>query len=62
MSPYDYWERPPPTPSPGLLKWLQKIKNGFIPNRRLGSMGYDEASHYYKVYIWEYINILRHEL
>lgn len=56
---YQYWTEPPPSPSAGLKKWLAKIEAGWRPNRRIGGMGYDEASQFYGVYIWEYLNIIQ---
>lgn len=54
----DYWLDPPPEPSVGLLKWKAKIEAGWQPNGRLRSMGYYEAAKHYKVYIWEWVNVL----
>lgn len=53
-----YWLSPPPKPSAQLQKWTAKIQAGWKPNRRLRSMGYEEAADYYGVYIWEYLNVL----
>ncbi len=55
---YLYWSEPPPEPSPRLLWWQQRFRDGFSPNKRVRSMGYDAASEWYGVYIWEYINVL----
>lgn len=55
----DYWQHPPPEPSPRLRKWLAKIAGGWKRNRRIGFMGYHEASEFYGVYIWEYFNVLQ---
>lgn len=63
--PFDTWlysVNPPPEPSDGLRKWLSKIEQGWKPNKRLRSMGYENACDYYRVYVWEYTNILRHKL
>lgn len=54
-----YWIDPPPQPSAGLAKWQAKIASGWRPNRRISAMGYYEASEFYGVYIWEYINVIR---
>lgn len=55
---YDYWTERPPMPSPNLLKWQKKIEDGWVPNARISSMGYDESAEFFGVYIWEYINVL----
>ena len=55
----DYWLEAPPEPSGRLLQWLERIRNGWRPNRRISGMGYYEASEFYGVYIWEYLNVLR---
>lgn len=54
-----YWQHPPLEPSPRLLHWQGKIAAGWEPNRRISSMGYYEASEWFGVYIWEYLNVLR---
>lgn len=54
----EYWASPPPEPSAGLLKWQQRIRDGFMPNRRLRQMGYYESAEFYDVYIWEYIHVI----
>lgn len=53
-----YWNVPPPEPSPGLVKWLAKIADGWRPNRRIRSMGYYSAAEFYGVYIWEYLHVI----
>lgn len=58
-NPYLYWGDPPPTPSPRLVWWLERIRQGWSPNRRIGGMGYDESAHWYGVYIWEWQNAIR---
>lgn len=50
---------PPPEPSPRCLWWVNRIAAGWRPNRRIKIMGYYEASAYYGVWIWEYLDILR---
>lgn len=55
---YQYWTHPPPEPSPGLVKFMQKWRNGWRPNRRIRAMGYDECAEFLKVYIWEYLNVI----
>ena len=54
----DYWLEPPQFPSPKLLYWLERIKTGFRPNRRLSQFGYYERAEWYGVYIWEQLNVL----
>lgn len=56
---YRYWADPPPDLSPRCRYWHARLRNGFAPNRRVRAMGYDEASRWYGVYVWEYLNILR---
>lgn len=55
---YEYWMEPPPEPSPSLEKWKSRIKGGWRPNRRIQGMGYEEASHFFKIYYWEYLNVI----
>lgn len=54
-----YWTNPPPEPSPNLALWLERIRGGWRPNRRIGGMGYHTAAEFYRVYIWEYLNVIR---
>lgn len=54
-----YWLSPPPEPSPRLALWLVKINHGWRPNKRIRGLGYHEASNFYGVYIWEYLNVIR---
>jgi hypothetical protein len=53
---YRYWAQPPSVPSPRCEYWLQRIEQGWRPNRRIRGMGYDEAAEWYGVYIWEYLH------
>lgn len=55
---YQYASHPPPEPSAGRVKWEARIRAGFRPNRRLRSLGYSGCSEFYRVYVWEYINVL----
>lgn len=54
-----YWMEPPPEPSPQLAKWMAKIKAGWTPNRRIGSLDYYSSAEFFGVYIWEYLNVIR---
>lgn len=55
-----YWSEPPPEPSPRLVWWLDRIiAESWEPNRRISAMGYDEASEWYGIYIWECQRVLR---
>ena len=54
----EYWSNPPPEPSKNLLKWIEKINNGWRPNKRISSMGSEEKAEFFKVYIWECCNVL----
>lgn len=58
LDPWQYTKEPPPEPSAGLLKWLPRFEAGFRRNRRLRTMGYEEAMEYFQVYWWEYFNVL----
>lgn len=53
-----YWLDPPPEPSAGLIRWLDKVRNGWRPNRRIRFMGYHDSAEFYGVYIWEYLHVL----
>ena len=55
---YLYWDICPMEGSARCSHWIYRIENGWRPNRRIRAMGYDEASQYYGVYIWEYLNII----
>lgn len=55
---YLYWLDPPPVLSPRCLYWSRQIERGWLPNRRIGSYGYDVSAGWFGVYIWEYLNIL----
>ena len=54
-----YWTDPPPDLSQRCRYWHARMSGGFVPNRRIRAMGYYEASRWYGVYIWEYLNVLR---
>lgn len=54
-----YWTSAPPEPSPGLRKWMAKVRSGWSPNRRISGMDYHSKAEFFNVYIWEYLNILR---
>lgn len=56
--PQKYWTEPPPSRSPRLVYWLERIHHGWRPNRRLQGMGYHTATDWYGVYVWEYLNVL----
>lgn len=55
----EFWSEAPPEPSAGLKKWLGRIETGWKPNKRIRSMGYHESSEFFRIYIWEYLNVLR---
>ncbi len=55
---YQYWMQPPPTQSERCAWWARRIEDGFIPNRRISAMGYDDAAEFYGVYVWEYLNVI----
>lgn len=55
---YEYWSDPPPEPSPRLALWISRLKNGWRPNRRIGTMNYTESAEFFGVYLWEYLNII----
>jgi hypothetical protein len=54
-----YWTSAPPEQSERCSHWVQRINEGWRPNKRLRRMGYFEAAMFYRVYIWEYLNVLR---
>jgi hypothetical protein len=53
-----YWEFPPPEPSEQCAKWVERIRSGWRPNRRIRMMGYHESAAWFGVYIWEYLHVL----
>jgi len=55
---YAAWTTPPETASPRLAWWEARISAGWQPNRRIRSLGYDEAADFFGVTIWEYVNVL----
>lgn len=55
---YLYWSDPPPRLSEACLYWTRQIVRGWLPNRRIGSYGYDTSAGWYGVYIWEYLNVI----
>lgn len=55
---YQYWNDPPPEPSPRLIPWIKKIQAGWKPNRRIRQMGYETRCDFFGVYLWEYWNVL----
>lgn len=38
--------------------WVERIRNGWRGNKRIRIKGYYEASEYFGVYIWEYLEII----
>ena len=56
---YFYTIKPPEhVLSPRCVWWVKRIKSGWRPNRRIKSMGCDEAADYYGVYLGEYRYII----
>lgn len=55
---YTYWTNPPEEPSPRCLYWVARFKEGWRPNARISSLGYDGRAEFYGVYIWEELHIL----
>jgi hypothetical protein len=53
-----YWGKLPPTPSARCSWWMDRIRAGWRPNRRISGMGYYEASEWYGVYIEEYLSVI----
>lgn len=53
-----YWTEPPPEKSKRCAWWEVRIAGGWQGNKRTRIMGYDAASTYYGVYIWEYSHVL----
>lgn len=54
----EYWDEPPPMASPRCIFWKTKIRSGFRANYRIRKLDFEEASDFFGVYIWEYVNIL----
>ena len=53
------WEGHDPGPlSPRCLYWVTQIGRGWLPNRRISSMGYSGATDWFGVTTWEYLNVL----
>lgn len=55
---YQFWNDPPPDQSPRCRAWVEKIRSGWRPNKRISGMGYDPSAEWYGVYIWEYLNVI----
>lgn len=62
VDPYEYWDDPPPQPSPRLRYWLAAVEQGWKPNLRLRRMPCATATRWYGVYRWEYLNVLAPKL
>lgn len=55
----EYWTTHPPVgPSPRCIAWVQRIRDGWRPNRRITSLGYYTSAEFFGVYIWEYLNVI----
>lgn len=55
---YEHWVSAPPKPSERLLCWIERFIEGWRPNRRISSMGYDSSAEWYGVFMWEYLCII----
>lgn len=53
-----YWTSPPAEQSPRCAWWIDRIKAGWRPNRRIRALGYDDSAEFFGVYIWEWLNVL----
>lgn len=53
-----YWGDPPPERSPRCTWWIDRIRAGWRPGKRVARLGYYCAATYYGVYIWEYLHVL----
>lgn len=53
-----FWSERPPSPSPRLVYWLERIADGWRPNRRVRIRGYDASAHYFGIYIWEELHVM----
>lgn len=53
-----FWSRPPKERSPRCAYWVQRIGEGWSPNRRIRAEGYYSSAEFYGVYIWEYTNVI----
>lgn len=54
----EYWDDPPPNPSPRCSFWMTKIFRGWRAHRGLMRLDEEKASEFYGVYIWEYVNVI----
>lgn len=55
---YSFWAEPPPELSERCTYWVEQLERGWVPNRHVRIEGYDAASQWFGVYIWEYLNII----
>ena len=53
-----YWNDAPHERSARCMFWIDRIKAGWRPNRRVRSMGYYALAEYLGVYIWELIFLI----
>ncbi len=53
-----YWSDPPPQLSARCSYWVLRFAKGWRPGRRIRHMGYQEATFFYGVYVWEFSNVL----
>lgn len=53
-----YSLEPPTALSPRCLAWWSRIMGGWLPNRRIITMGYESSTAWYGVRVWEYRHIL----
>lgn len=53
-----FWATPPPERSPRCTYWVAELASGWVPNRRVRSMGYYEQAEFFGVYVWEHLHVL----
>lgn len=58
---YDFMHsRQPPEISERCRWWVDRIQNrGWIGNKRTMAMGYEDATEYFGVYVWEWVHVIQ---
>ena len=49
----------PPMPSPKLLDWVERIRKGWRPNRRISNMSYNEMAEFMGLWEIEVLSVIR---
>ena len=53
-----HWGEAPPERSPRCAYWVRRIEAGWRPNARIRNEGYEGATHFYGVWLWEYLHVI----